>query len=276
MISILLLLSLCSCQEPTAPEVPLEIRFLDVGQGDATLLRTTVGDILIDAGSDAEQDRLCLRLEQLGVTSLELAVFTHSDEDHIGGADGVLRQFPTKTVWISRFFQENEATLRLLSAANDTGAEIVSAFAGTQGVFGETVLTVFSPLGSMEGADDNDRSIVLKLCCNRVSAMLMGDAAEYTESLLLDSYERVHFDSDLLKVGHHGASTSGGRRFLEAVSPKYAVISCEDGNFYGHPHGDTVARLEEIGAEVLRTDLLGDVVFYSDGQELWRPGERDF
>lgn len=268
LLSLLLLLSFVSCKTETDESI-LEMRFLDVGQGDATLLRTSVGDVLIDAGPESEQDLLCLRLQNLGVETLTLAIFTHADEDHIGGADGVLRQFPTETVWISPFFEENEASLMLRSAAEETGAEIVEVAAGISRVFGETVLSVFSPYGTMKGMDDNEKSLVIRLVCGEISAMLMGDAGERTEKLLLDEYPQVQLDCDLLKVAHHGASNVGGQRFLNVLTPDHAVISCEEGNSYGHPHGETLARLEAVDAEIYRTDLLGDVAFYSDGNELW-------
>lgn len=263
---VMLVLSICSCQN-SRPD-GLEIHFLDVGQGDAILIRTTDGDILIDAGPDDAQETLCLRLEALGVKSLALAVFTHSDEDHIGGGDGVLRRFPAETVWISDCFEQNEATRQLLYAADATRSEVVCVEAGRQFALGDAVLTVFAPIGDCSDINANDASIVLKLVYGDVSAMLMGDAETALEQRLLASYDPVHFQCDLLKVAHHGASTSSGMAFLQAARPQYAVIGCAAGNYYGHPHGEVLARLEAVGAEVFRTDLSGDIVFVSDGRSL--------
>lgn len=270
---VLLLLSLlqgvcaCDASEPTAA---LELHFLDVGQGDAILLRTEEGDVLIDAGSEATQDALCLRLSELGVESLRLAVFTHADEDHLGGADGVLRAFSTDMVWITRFFDEDLPVTMLRAAAKDTGSEIVEVFSGMFCKIGGANLAVFSPYGSMESADGNDSSIVLKVSCGDVSALLMGDASEETERMLLSSYGYGVLRCDILKAGHHGANTSTCSAFLQVIEPDYAVISCGEGNFYGHPHGEVLARLEQVGAEILRTDLLGDIVFLTNGKTLWR------
>lgn len=264
-----ILLGLVSCAKDAPFE--LEIRFLDVGQGDAVLLRTSEGDVLVDAGSDSSQEELCLRLEQIGVRELALAVFTHSDEDHIGGADGVLRRFPTQTVWITRFFEDNLCTQMLLDAADDTGAEVIEVTNGRHRMLGTTGIAVFSPYGSMKGADDNDSSIILKVACKGISALLMGDASIDTEAMLPSIHDRTQLDCDILKVAHHGASSSTGDAFLQAATPTYAVISCGAGNFYGHPHGEVLERLKSIGAEILRTDLDGEIVFQTDGKTVWQP-----
>lgn len=266
-LSLLPSFSSCGASKP----YELEIRFLDVGQGDAILLRTAEGDVLIDAGSDASQEELCLRLTQLGVKSLTLAVFTHSDEDHIGGADGVLRQFPTQTVWITPYFEDQLCTQMLLDAAHDTGAEVIEVMNGHHTVLSSTGIAVFSPRGGAAGADDNDRSIVLKIVCNGISALLMGDASFAAEDDLFKAHDRTQLDCDILKVAHHGASSSTGHALLQAASPTYAVISCGAGNLYGHPHGEVLQRLADAGAEILRTDLLGEIVFYTDGTTVWQP-----
>jgi beta-lactamase superfamily II metal-dependent hydrolase len=244
---------------------------LDVGQGDAILLRTEEGDVLIDAGTEASQQALCVRLAELGVRELSLAIFTHADEDHIGGADGVLRSIPTHTVWISRFFEDNLATRMLREAATDTGAEIVEVYSGMFYSLGSTGIAVLSPYGSMDGMNDNDASIVLKIACGDISALLMGDATAKAEKMLLDSYEHTMLKSDVIKAGHHGAATSSGKAFLQAVEPEWAIVSCGAGNFFGHPHGEALLRFENVGARILRTDLMGDVILCTDGTEIWQP-----
>jgi competence protein ComEC len=269
LVLLFVLIGLVSCAKVAPFE--LEIRFLDVGQGDAVLLRTSEGDVLVDAGSDSSQEELCLRLEQIGVRELALAVFTHSDEDHIGGADGVLRRFPTQTVWISHFFEDNLCTRMLLDAAADTGAEVIEVTNGWHRMLGTTGIAVFSPYGDMKNADDNDCSIVLKVACRGVSALLMGDASTDAEEMLPRIHDRTQLDCDILKVAHHGASSSTGDAFLQAATPSYAVISCGAGNFYGHPHGEVLERLKSIGAKILRTDLDGEIVFQTDGKAVWQP-----
>ena len=271
---LLLVLSmlLTSCENTRNEELPIEIRCLDVGEGGAALIRTPEGDVLVDAGTNDGEALLVLHLQMLGVRSLRLAVFTHADEDHVGGADGILRQFPTERVWITSFFEETENVKRLTDAARDTGALLETVVAGEQLLLGKTALTVLSPDGGMPWKDSNDAGLVLKLACGDMSALFMGDATTKTESFLLDTYEQTQLACDILIVGHHGAASSSGADFLLAATPRYAAISCGARNLYGHPHGATLARLEAVNAEILRTDVLGDIVFRTDGERIVHNG----
>lgn len=257
-----------SCGEKTQHE--LEIFVLDVGQGDAILLRTREGDVLIDAGPESAQEALCYRLEELGVERLKLAVFTHSDEDHVGGADGVLRSFPTESVWIGSYFEQNESSQMLFEAAYETDANVVRVNDGTHLELGTVSIFVLFPFALVEEASSNDQSIVLSVTCGSVRALFMGDVSEKNERALLERYPTPQLNCALLKVAHHGSETSSCAEFVEATSPQYAVIGCGRGNAYGHPHGIVLERLEAVGARILRTDLHGDIAFYTDGVALTR------
>lgn len=262
-----LLCLLClSCRAENDAEIL--IYFLDVGQGDSALIRTADGDILIDAGTEDSQEFLCLRLEQLGVSELVLAVFTHPDEDHIGGADGVLSQFPAREVWLNGGSMESPAGRLLLEAAESCGAEVREVSMGHLWSLGELRLNVLHPSGLHSGGGNED-SIVLRVGFGEVSVIFSGDAGAEQEQQMLARFGAAHFDCDLYKVGHHGSSTSSSAAFLGAMSPDYAVISCGAGNSFGHPTGEVLARLEAVGAEVARTDLLGEIVFACDGKRIW-------
>lgn len=261
------LLSTVSCGNQVEHE--LEIYVLDVGQGDAILLRTPEGDVLIDAGPESEQDALCYRLKTLGVKRLKLAVFTHSDEDHIGGADGVLRTFPTESVWIGDHFERNESSMMLLDAAYETEADVVRVHDGTQISVGSASVFVLYPFEGVE-ASSNDQSLVLSVMCGSVRALFMGDVSEKTERAMLERYPAAQLNCTLLKVAHHGSETSSSAEFVRVTSPQYAVIGCGRGNSYGHPHGVVLERLESVGARIFRTDLHGDIAFYTDGDVLTR------
>ena len=104
-----------------------------------------------------------------------------------------------------------------------------------------------------------------------VSALLMGDASSYAENTLFAAHDRTQLDCDILKVAHHGASSSTSPALLQAATPDYAIISCGAGNLYGHPHGELLERLKDVGAEILRTDLQGEIVFHTDGDTVWQP-----
>ena len=264
-----LLLYGVSCGKDSSKEVLLQIYALDVGQGDCFLLRTGEGDILIDAGTESSQELLCLRLEQLGVTTLRLAIFTHPDEDHIGGADGVLQRFPAQEIWINGAESEEECFTALLDAADACNVTPRAVKAGDALEIGDVVLFVLSPFGG-EIESGNADSIVLKIFCGNISAIFTGDADLKAEQALLDYYGASQLDCDLYKVGHHGSNTSTGADFLEAMSPTLALISSGKGNSYGHPHGDVLASLEAAGAKVLRVDLLGEILLETDGIEIWQ------
>lgn len=268
----LLLCLLLSACRGTRSAPPLRIHVLDVGQGDAVLLRTREGDVLLDAGPEAAQETLCLRLEQLGVTELELAIFTHMDEDHVGGADGILRQIPTKEIWVNNYAFPNPSAERMRLAAEQTGAPIRVANPKETVVFGEVVLSVLAPLQTHIGTG-NEGSLAIRLQCGVSSALFTGDAGIEQEQRLIEEYGDALLDCDLYKVGHHGSGTSSGERFLAYLSPQYAVVSCGEANRYGHPFGEVLARLEASGATVLRTDLLGELVFECDGETLWMPAK---
>lgn len=263
-----LLLSLLTACTSSVPSDPLEIRFLDVGQGDCILLRTEEGDVLIDAGPESEQETLLAHLRMLGVEALELMVITHPDEDHMGGADGILRSFPVKEVWTNGYEDTHETATAFRSALEESAAVLTAVSAGQKYVLGAMTLFVYAPFSTAQAEAGNDGSIVLRCTCGNVHAMFMGDAEVSTEEALLSKYGPTNLQCDLLKVGHHGSSTSTGERFLTALSPTYAVISCGSGNSFGHPHGEVLWRLQSVRAEILRTDLDGDICFVTDGETL--------
>lgn len=263
---LLLMVLFTSCAPQTEPP-KLQIYFFDVGQGDSMLLRTATGDILIDAGTEASEATLCLRLEQLGVTELLLAVFTHPDEDHIGGADAVLRRFPAKEVWLNGQSVTTEAAARLLQAATETQTIVRTVCAGETKVSGALTVTVLAPFAASY-RDSNENSIVLKLHYGEINAILTGDVSAAQEADILAAYGAAQLACDLYKVGHHGSGTSSSSAFLQAMQPTYAVISCGGANSYGHPFGEVLSDLNAVGATVLRTDLLGEILLESNGCSL--------
>ncbi len=260
----LCLLALCAllllngCRKSTDAPI-LEMICLGVGQGSATLLRTAEGDILIDAGRESGQDELCRRLAELGVERLALLILTHPDEDHIGGADGILEQLTIDDVWTNGDVAENESYESLVRTAREREISLKTVRAGEEITLGEMHLSVLSPFGELSG-EENEDSLVLLLRCRSFGALLMGDVGEAGESAILEAYGG-HLDVDVLCAGHHGANTSTGVSLLEAASPGYAVISCGAGNPYGHPDGRMLSRLQDAGAVICRTDLEGDIAF---------------
>ena len=270
---IFVLVLVCASLSSCAPEVMSEdalcrIYFLDVGQGDCTLIRTRGSDILIDAGPESAQDALCLRLKQLGVKEIALAVFTHPDEDHVGGADGVLNQISVKEVWLPVREMDNPSAARMEQAIEDSGASRKNVKAGEVLTVGDVVVATLAPLGDATN-DPNDNSIVLRITCGEIGMLFMGDASVKVEKKLIETYAKGHISAQLYKVGHHGSSTSNTEDFLNIVNPTYAVICSSIDNSYGHPHGVVVERLQNIGATVLMTATDGEVVLECNKSAIW-------
>ena len=265
---LLMLASLISCGSKERPDGVVQIYFLDVGQGDCILLRTDGGDVLVDAGPERDQDLLCIRLEQLGVRELALAIFTHPDEDHIGGADGVLSQASAREVWLSGAPMENESAQRLQSVLDARQITVREVSAGDFCEIGGVKFSVLSPFANSGETDTNASSIVVMADYGETELLLTGDMGVAEEMALLSAYSAAYLDCDIYKVAHHGSNTSSSEALLETITPQYAVISCGADNSYGHPFGEILVRLEKYGATVLRTDLSGEILFETDGQTL--------
>ena len=268
---IVLLLAAClsvgSCREQEREDV-CRMYFLDVGQGDSILLRTPEGDVLIDAGTEDAEELLCLRLEQLGVHELKLAIFTHPDEDHIGGADGILKRFSVGEILCNGARPPHESADLLFSCAEEKNIPVRAVAAGDRFDVGGVIITVLTPIGDI-GDGGNEASVSIKIHYGEFDAILTGDAGREEELQMVQKYSSSQLSCDLYKVGHHGSNTSSALEFLQAMQPTYAVISCGGQNSYGHPTGEVLARLAAQGITVLRTDLEGEIVFETDGRELW-------
>lgn len=247
-----------------------EVHFIDVGQGDAILLRTADGCVLVDAGPNGSEEVLKAYLKKCGVGRLLLCVFTHFDEDHIGGADAVLAGFGAERAWIpdAPLPEDNLSAARLTEAAGRYGCELLSVSGGERFTVGPAELTVLCAGGG--DGEINETSVVLRVTVGERVFLLQGDAEEKTEKALLASLSPAELRCDVLKLGHHGARTGTCPEWLDALTPQYAVISAAHGNSYGHPHASTLERLEARSVTVCRTDEDGTVVFFTDGEQLIR------
>ncbi len=250
----------------------VQIHFIDVGQGDAILIRTTSGDVLIDSGDNGMEDELMAYLNKYGVDDLEYVVFTHPDADHIGGSDAVLENYEVKHVLRpnrdsgSKTFQTMEALIEE-EGCPDTIAKVEDEFR-----VGEVKFTILAPIGKSY-ENNNDASVVLRMDYGETSVLLTGDAELNSEEEMLKRFGSATgglLDCDILKVGHHGSDSSTGEDFLEAVTPDFAIISCGEGNKYNHPHASTIDRLEDMKISTLRTDLEGSIAFTTDGETIER------
>ncbi len=245
-----------------APPDGLRVTFLDVGQGDATLLQVPQGAVLVDEGPpEAEVER---QLARLGVERLALLVLTHPERDHVGGAEAVLRRLEVEAVLDPRQPVESPYEEAALQAAAERGARVVTARRGQVFRLGRLVLRVLWPDGSARPGDNpNDNAVVLLATYGAVDTLLTADAESgVTGRLALKPVE-------ILKVAHHGSSDAGLAGLLVRLRPSVAVISVGAHNDYGHPTPATLNALEDRdGLDVYRTDEDGAVVIESDGTRL--------
>lgn len=229
---------------------------LDVGEGSATLIRTSAGDLLIDTGPEDAQAALCERLHQLGVRSLALLILTHPDEDHIGGADGILQGFPVQEIWTNGEATESDSYRALLRAAEAVPIRVVCRNA--RATVGEAELCVLSPeADSLDTGNEN--GLVLRLTIGTTRILIMGDSGQSTEKRLLEQNGAEGLRAELLLAGHHGSNTASDSAFLQAVAPEQIVISCGKGNAYGHPDGRALERMRAVCDRIRRTDVEGEI-----------------
>ena len=257
--------------KPTAaPDSTVRVHFIDVGQGDSEFIQTDGKNMLIDCGESDEYEKVSEYLHALSVDKLDFLVMTHPHADHMGAMPEVINEFSPDQIIIPKVPADRLPTTRVyekfLDAALESSADVSYAEAGQRVVLSDDAsVAVIAPL-SAEYKDLNNYSVVLRLVHGEDRFLFTGDAEKESEREM--SAGGKPLSAQVLKAGHHGSSSSCTPQFLKAVGGSYAVISCGDGNSYGHPAPQTLANLTDCGYEILRTDLLGDIVFDSNGDGL--------
>ena len=253
-------------------EGTLEVHIVDVGQADCTLIVSESGNILIDAGDVETADEVRIYLETLGITSLEYAIFTHPDSDHIGGAATVIENFEIKNVILPALHESDVPTTkvyeRMITALeNDESIDVIAAKAGESYEIGELKMKILAPL-SENYSNINDYSVSARFDFGATSFLFTGDALEKSEAEMVARYPASELRADFFQAGHHGAANANTLDFIRAVSPSIVAVSCGQGNKYGHPTDEALASYASVGATVYRTDELGGMIFISDGEEI--------
>ncbi|MCY3914253.1 MAG: ComEC/Rec2 family competence protein [Chloroflexi bacterium] len=244
----------------------LELRALDVGQGDALLTRLDDAAMLVDAGPDALTAGAAIvpQLRRLGVERLDYLVLTHADGDHIGGAPTVMREFAVGTVVHADHDLDHPVMREVIDLALDAGVVVQQVRRGDALAWHPRVdLSVLNP-PEPGPEDDNNRSVVLHLAYRASAMLLTGDIEASAEGELAAS--GVLTPADVFKVPHHGSNSSSTAAFLDAVEPQIAVVSAGRYNAFDHPRDSALRRLRARGAEVFRTDLGGSVTVRTDGR----------
>jgi competence protein ComEC len=242
----------------------LSVYFLDVGQGDSTLVLFSNKSILIDAGEAEMGDRVVSDLKALGVSRIDLLVATHPHSDHIGGMQKVLAAFPVGQVLDSGLPHTSSTYEHFLETIEQKNIPYRVAEQGqTIDIDPSLMIFVLSPPKERFGDDQNTNSVVLRISYGTIAFLMSGDMGGESENTLVRS--GYPLDARILKVGHHGSYSSTSSSFLGRVLPETAIIMVGKDNPYGHPHKQTLDLLKEYSVTVYRTDLDGTIVIRSDG-----------
>lgn len=250
----------------------LEITFLDIGQGDAVLIKSPTGkNVIIDTGGvqgsytsfDPGEKILVPYLKRQGITCIDLLILTHPHADHIQGAAALAKYAKINLLVISPYFRAYQEGARMADLIGKSGTEIREVAGGEKLMLDENIyIDVISPLKE-KMSDENNDSLVLKLSYLDFSVLFTGDAEQPVLEQILQNNPELR--SDIVKVPHHGSRNAWVYSFYQNIKTSLAVISVGARNYFGHPSQEVLAGLSELKIPVLRTDLVGAVIVKSDG-----------
>lgn len=256
---------------PAVSDAELKVHYIDVGQGDCQLIQTKEYTVLIDSGEYDNSQKVISYIKDLKIKKLDYVIVTHYHSDHMGAMSDVLEAFDIGRIIlpeIDEYFLPLPTTKsfeNLLKSIDNKNIPITYSTPKHEIYLGENInLTILAPVTIYD--DMNNVSIVAKLVHNNNSFLFTGDIEALAEHDIVQKYSNEELQSTVLASPHHGSSTSSSAEFLSAVSPRYTVIQCGADNSYGHPHKETIDAYNKIGTEILRNDLLGTIVFSSDGE----------
>lgn len=250
----------------------LKINFIDVGQGDCTLIITPKGKkIIIDGGEgnsgqyDYGENVVLPYLLDKGIMKIDYLIVSHCDSDHIGGLFAVLKNIKVEKIIISIQAEESKQLDDLMEIAKKKNIEVIVLEAGNELKLDKEIkMEVLWPVRNDLIKDNvlNNNSLVLKISYNEFSILFTGDIEELAEKEIIKIYDEIELNATILKVAHHGSKTSSTEEFLEAVQPKIALIGVGKDNKFGHPSEDVITRLNNLGTNIFRTDENGEISIY--------------
>lgn len=250
---------------PTAVDGNLVIDYIDVGQGDSILIRQGEHAMLIDGGTSESKDTILNFLEDENVDHLDYIVGTHPHEDHIGSLDDVVTAIDFDTILFPKVTTTTKTFENLVLAVQNKGKKFKTPVVGEKYSLGGARFIILAP-NSASYQSLNNYSVVIKMTYGTNTFMFTGDAETLSEKEILAlGYD---LSADVLKLGHHGATTSTSQKFLDAVNPKYAIISCGKNNTYKHPTKTTMDKMVKMQIDVYRTDEQGTIELVSNGETI--------
>ena len=251
-------------------EDKLVVHYIDVGQGDSTFIELPNDEVmLIDAGENEYSEIIDNYISNLGYERIDYVIGTHPHSDHIGGMEDIINSYDIGKVYMPKASSNTKTYLNLLQSIKNKGLKIDTGKSGVNIIDeGNLKIDIIAPV--KDSYDDlNNYSVVVKLAYGNNSFIFMGDAEKKVENEIMDNVkDSSYLRSDVIKVGHHGSGTSSGMDFLKAVQPKYAIVSVGKDNKYGHPHKNILEDYRDIGANIYRTDEMGNIIVTSDGKNI--------
>ena len=243
----------------------LTVYFIDVGQGDCILVNVNDYNLLIDSGPSSARKTLLDYLDTLSISRLDYVIATHPHEDHIGNMDALIRKYHIGKFLAPKVTSSTLTFENMVTALNDKNLKISVISTGSNSInLGKEASIMFYTLPNTNIYDElNLYSPIIKLTYKNISFLFTGDAELENEEFLIKN--EINLKSDILKIGHHGSSSSTCEAFLNSVNPKVAIISVGSNNKYGHPAASTLNLLKNYHIKVYRTDLLGNIILKSDG-----------
>ena len=239
----------------------LLIDYIDVGQADSILIRNQDKVMLIDAGTNEAGETVVNYLENLGITKIDYLIGTHPHEDHIGGLDDVINKFDIGQIYMPKIETTTKTFEDVLEAIENKNLTVIAPNKGDEIVLGQAT-GEFMTEPILDKDNLNVSSLIFRLEFGDNSFLFMGDAEEENEKTI--SWPKT----DVLKVGHHGSSTSSSEEFLKQVQPQYAIIMVGEDNSYGLPTQEIIDKLNTIGSTIYRTDENGTIQLTSDGNTI--------
>lgn len=244
----------------------MKVSYIDVGQGDSILVQVNGKNLLIDAGPNESTDKLMSYLSKQNIKKLDFIVATHPHEDHIGAMDTVIKKYDIGEFYAPKKMTTTKTFENMVNALKSKNIKINAAAAGVSLDLGKNVKCEMIAPNGTNYESLNNYSAVIKITYGNSKFLFTGDAEKLSEKEILN--KNYDISCDVLKVGHHGSTSSSSKPFLDKVSPKIAIISCGKNNDYGHPHRETVDELKKRNIQIYRTDIDGSIVLISDGKKI--------
>jgi competence protein ComEC len=244
----------------------LKIHYIDVGQGDCELVQLNNENLLIDSGSSQYNNALISYLKKFGIEKIDYVIATHPHEDHIGNMAAIINSFEINNFYAPKITSSMKSFEEMIEALKNNNLKIIPAKTGKNFSLGKTAKCEIIAPNSTTYDNINDYSVILKLTYGDTKFLFTGDAEEVSEKEVI--YNNFDINCDVLKVGHHGSSSSSSTEFLKKITPKVAIISCGKNNNFGHPHKETLNNFKKFNCKIYRTDIEGTIILMSDGKTI--------